>query len=98
MLPELCEDVDSDEGVEEVDPVSYTHLRSGGDSRYGFLCDVIDMWLFSVPLGFLNAFVFNLPPMVVYFVICLDEFVKIPFVYHHYKSYRWLKNITRENV
>lgn len=73
-------------------------FRSGGDSRYGFLCDTIDMWLFSVPLGFLNAFVFNLPPMIVYFVICLDEFVKIPFVYHHYKSYRWLKNITRENV
>ncbi len=71
-------------------------FRSGGDSRWGFVCDIIDMWLFSVPLGFVSAFVLSLPPLTVYFLICLDEFVKMPFVYRHYKSYRWLKNITRE--
>lgn len=71
-------------------------FRSGGDSRWGFICDVIDMWLFSLPLGFFSAFVLKLPPMVVYFLICLDEFVKMPFIYRHYKSYRWLKDITRE--
>lgn len=71
-------------------------FRSGGDSRWGFVCDFIDMWLFSVPLGFFGAFVLNLPPLTVYFLICLDEFVKMPFIYRHYKSYRWLKNITRE--
>lgn len=71
-------------------------FRSGGDSRFGFICDIIDMWGFSVPLGFLCAFVLNLPPMWVYFIICLDEFVKMPFIYRHYKSYKWLKNITRE--
>lgn len=73
-------------------------FRSGGDSRFGFICDFIDMWLFAVPVGFLCAFVLRLPPMWVYFVMCLDEFVKMPVVYHHYKSYRWLKNITRENL
>lgn len=71
-------------------------FRSGGDSRWGFLCDVIDMWCFSVPLGFFSAFVLKLPPMWVYFLLCLDEFVKMPFIYHYYKSYRWLKNITRD--
>lgn len=71
-------------------------FRSGGDSRWGFVCDVIDMWLFSVPLGFFSAFVLRLPPLTVYFLICLDEFVKMPFVFGHYKSYRWLKNITRD--
>lgn len=71
-------------------------FRSGGDSRWGFVCDVIDMWLFSVPLGFFSAFVLRLPPLTVYFLICLDEFVKMPFIYRHYKSYRWLKNITRD--
>ena len=73
-------------------------FRSGGDSRFGFICDLIDMWVYSVPLGFLAAFVLKLPPMAVYFLLCTDEFVKIPFVYKHYKSYRWLKNITRENI
>lgn len=71
-------------------------FRSGGDSRWGFACDVVDMWFFSVPLGFFSAFVLDLPPLVVYFLICLDEFVKMPFIYHHYKSYRWLKDITRD--
>jgi len=40
--------------------------------------------------------VLKLPPMWVYFLIYLDEFVKLPFVYRHYKSYQWLKNITRD--
>ena len=56
-------------------------FRSGGDSRFGFICDTIDMWVFSVPLGFISAFVLKLPPMWVYFLLCLDEFVKMPFVY-----------------
>lgn len=71
-------------------------FRSGGDSRWGFICDFIDMWFFAVPLGFISAFVLKLPPMWVYFIIYLDEFVKLPFVYRHYKSYKWLKNITRD--
>lgn len=36
-------------------------FRAGGDSRFGFICDVIDMWCYAVPLGFLAAFVFKLP-------------------------------------
>ena len=71
-------------------------FRSGGDSKWGFFCDILDMWCYSVPLGFISAFVLKLPPMWVYFLICTDEFVKIPFVYKHYKSYKWLKNITRD--
>lgn len=71
-------------------------FRSDGDSRWGFLCDFIDMWIYAVPLGFLSAFVLKLPPIWVYFLICTDEFVKMPFVYRHYKSYRWLQNITRD--
>jgi hypothetical protein len=71
-------------------------FRAGGDSRFGLICDTITMWAVSVPLGFFSAFVLKLPPMVVYFILCLDEFWKIPVVYKHYKSLKWLKNITRD--
>ncbi len=71
-------------------------FRAGGDSRFGMICDIIVMWFISVPLGFISAFVLKLPPMAVYFILCLDEFWKIPVVYRHYKSFRWLKDITRE--
>jgi len=70
-------------------------FRAGGDSKFGMICDTITMWVVAVPLGFISAFVLKLPPMAVYFVLCLDEFWKIPVVIKHYKSYKWLKNITR---
>ncbi|MCD7761607.1 MAG: MATE family efflux transporter [Lachnospiraceae bacterium] len=73
-------------------------FRAGGDSRFGLICDTIDMWCYGVPLGFFAAFVLKLPPMWVYFLLCTDEFVKWPWVIHHYRSRKWLKNITRENV
>lgn len=73
-------------------------FRAGGDSRFGFICDTIDMWCYAVPLGFLAAFVFKLPVLWVYFLLCTDEFVKWPWVIKHYKSGKWLKNITRDNL
>ena len=71
-------------------------FRAGGDSRFGLICDTAVMWAISVPLGLLSAFVFHFPPMAVYFVLCLDEFWKIPIVIKHYKSKKWLKDITRD--
>ena len=71
-------------------------FRSGGDSRFGFVADCIDMWLVSVPLGLIAAFVLKLPPLWVYFILYLDEFEKIPFVIRHYRKKGWLKNITRD--
>lgn len=73
-------------------------FRAGGDSRFGLICDTIDMWVYAVPLGFFAAFVLKLPPMVVYFLLCTDEFVKWPWVLSRYRSKKWLNNITRENV
>lgn len=73
-------------------------FRAGGDSRFGFICDTIDMWVYAVPLGFIAAFVLKLPVMVVYFLLCTDEFVKWPWVLKHYKSMKWLKNITRDDL
>ncbi|MCD7981907.1 MAG: MATE family efflux transporter [Clostridiales bacterium] len=71
-------------------------FRAGGNSRFGMICDTITMWAVSVPLGFLSAFVFELPPMAVYFILCLDEFWKIPVVIRHYHSKKWLNDITRD--
>lgn len=72
---------------------------AGGDSRFGLLCGAVTMWCVTVPLGFLAAFVLRLPVLAVCFVISLDEMVKLPAVYRHYKQYKWVKNLTeKENV
>ena len=71
-------------------------FRAGGDSKFGFIADTINMWCVSVPLGLLAAFVFKLPPLWVYFILFLDEFEKMPFVIRHYFKKGWLRNITRD--
>ena len=73
-------------------------FRAGGDSRFGFICDTIDMWGYAVPMGFFVAAVLKLPPLWVYFLLCTDEFVKWPWVIRHYLSRKWLKNITRDGL
>lgn len=67
---------------------------AGGDSEFGFLCDTVTMWCVTVPLGFLTAFVLKLPVLAVYFTVNLDEMVKLPAVYRHYKQYKWVKDLT----
>lgn len=69
---------------------------AGGDTKFGLICDTVNMWLFVVPLGLLCAFVFKMPVVFVYFVISLDEIVKIPFEVRHYKKYKWLNVLTRD--
>ncbi len=70
-------------------------FRAGGDAKFGFVADCINMWAVSVPLGLLAAFVLKLPPLWVYFILFLDEFEKMPFVIRHYYKKGWLRNITR---
>lgn len=69
---------------------------AGGDAKFGMYCDAVVMWLIMVPLGLLSAFVWQLPVLAVYFILSLDEFIKLPVVFLHYRKYRWLKNITRQ--
>ena len=73
-------------------------LRCGGDTRYGMVLDISTMWGWAVPVGLLAAFVFRFPPLIVYAFMCTDEFVKLPFAVHRYRSGKWLNNITREHA
>ena len=69
---------------------------AGGDSRFDMVGNLGAMWCFSVPVGFLAAFWLKLPVLAVYCIVNMDEIVKIPAVYLHYKKYIWLRNITRQ--
>lgn len=67
---------------------------AGGDTRFGLCCDAVTMWAVIVPAGMIAAFWLKLPVLWVYFWLSLDEFVKLPAVYRHYKKYQWVKNLT----
>ncbi len=67
---------------------------AGGDTKFGLKCDMVTMWCFAVPLGCAAAFLLKLPVLMVYFVLNLDELVKLPAVLKHYRRYKWLNNLT----
>lgn len=70
-------------------------FRAGGDTKYGLILDLAGMWGGSIVMGFLAAFVLKLPVPWVYVFLVSDEILKLPFTFKRYRSYKWLKNITR---
>lgn len=70
-------------------------FRSGGDTKFGLYLDGVSLWGGSILLGFFCAFVLRIPMPWLYVVLCSDELLKLPFAFRRYKSYRWLRNVTR---
>ena len=73
-------------------------FTAGGDTAFDAYSVAVTMWLVILPAAAAAAFWLKLDPMVVYIILSLDEVIKIPWVYAHYKKYKWLKNITREET
>lgn len=69
---------------------------AGGDSKYDATSVILATWCFALPLALLGTFLFNWNVMVVYILMCADEIIKVPFIYPHYKKYKWVKNLTKE--
>lgn len=70
-------------------------FRSGGDTRFGLIMDVSTMWGCSILLGVIAAFVLKLSVPVIYVILMSDEIIKIPITMWRYRSYKWLKDVTR---
>lgn len=68
---------------------------AGGKSKFGLFADAIVIWGMVVPIAAMSAFYWHLPVLFVYFVLCMDECIKIPAVYFYFKRYSWANNITR---
>lgn len=71
-------------------------FAAGGDTMFDMYSLAVCMWGIAVPLAFLGAFVFEWPIFLVYACTCVDEVGKIPWVIHHHKKYKWVKDLTRE--
>ena len=71
-------------------------LRGGGDNKFVLINDVIYMWLFSIPLGFISAFVWKLPIIMIFLIIKSDEILKTIASVIRIYSGKWINDITRE--
>ena len=70
-------------------------FSAGGDTMFDVYSLVVCMWCIALPCAFAGAFWLHLPVLVVYGCTCLDEVGKVPWVMHHYRKYKWVKDITR---
>lgn len=73
-------------------------FRSGGDTKFGLIMDVSTMWGCSILLGALAAFVLHWSVPAVYVLLMSDELIKAPITLIRYRSFKWLKDVTRDNV
>lgn len=71
-------------------------FRAGGDTKFGLLLDCGALWCFAIPMGAVAAFVLKLPVIAVYAVLTCDEILKISFSFRRYKSFKWLRDVTRD--
>ena len=71
-------------------------LRSGGQTKYIMIVDIVGTWLIGVPLGLLTSFVLGLPIYIVYFILSLEEYVRMLMEIYLFKSEKWMKNISNE--
>lgn len=68
-------------------------LRSGGKTKYVMWVDIIGTWLFGVPLGLLGAFVWKLSIPYVYFILSLEEVVRLGISVVIFKTGHWMERI-----
>ena len=77
-----------------------THIvgtfRAGGDTRFGIYADLFSMWTGSLLLAFIASRFLGFGVPVVYVLLMSDELIKIPVTTIRYKTYKWLKNVTRD--
>ncbi|MCJ7624360.1 MAG: MATE family efflux transporter [Anaerolineaceae bacterium] len=70
-------------------------LRSGGDTRFAFVVELLTIWVVGVPLAFLGAFVFHLPVYWVYLLVATEELMKFIIGFMRFRSKKWINNLVQ---
>ena len=68
-------------------------FRNGGDTRAAMLIDIGSVWLVGVPMVLLGVFVFHLPLLVTYIMMCSEEVIKSFISVGRFKSKKWIRNV-----
>jgi Na+-driven multidrug efflux pump len=68
-------------------------LRAGGDTRFLMLADVLFLWVFSIPLGFLTGLYLKWPPYIVLFFLKIDEVIKCVWCLFRFFSGKWIRDV-----
>ena len=69
-------------------------LRGAGDVRFAMWNDLLFLWLFTIPLGFMAGLVWKLPVLAVYTVLKLDQMLKVFTSGWRLGGTAWMKDLT----
>ena len=69
--------------------------RSGGDTIFAALFDVLALWLVALPLGYFTALVLGLEPWIVWVFMLLEEPIKSTVGFIRLRSRKWLHDVTK---
>ena len=68
-------------------------IRSGGKTKYLMYIDIVGTWGVGVPLGLITAFVFQLSIPWVYFILSLEECVRLGMGYLVFQKKYWMQSL-----
>jgi Na+-driven multidrug efflux pump len=68
-------------------------LRSGGRTTYVMVIDMIGTWAFGVPLGLFTAFVLQLPIAAVYFILSMEECIRVMISWVIFRRKKWMQKL-----
>ena len=68
---------------------------AGGDTLFDMYSLAVCMWCLAIPLAVVGTYYFHWPVVVIYACTCIDEVGKLPWVLHHFRKYKWVKDLTR---
>lgn len=78
-------------------PVESGIIAGGGSTRYAPIVDNIFMWCWTIPAACITAFVLHFPPLIVYWVLKVDQLLKCIPNSITVNRYRWVKILTRDD-
>ncbi len=68
-------------------------LRGGGDTRFLVVADIAFLWLLSIPLGYLSAFMWQFSPFWIYILMKIDYVCKTVWCSFRLMGTKWIKTV-----
>lgn len=78
-------------------PVSFGIIQGGGDTGFTMKMNLISVWCIVMPLSFMAAFWWKWPVLLVVLMIQSDQIFKIFPTLIHFRKYKWMKKLTRDD-
>lgn len=76
-------------------PVGAGIIAGGGNTKYAAIMDTCFIWLFCIPMSYLSAFVWNLPPVATYAFLKADQVIKCVPNAIYCNRFTWIRELTR---